>query len=77
MKPRYLRNLTAEEISHLLSSRFRVERVKASVYLTRMGHDYHKEFFRLQHISKSLNFNLDTYTICSKGLEIARQDIRR
>ena len=77
MKPRYLRNLTAEEISRLLSSRFRVERVKASVYLTRMGHDYYKELFRLQHISKSLNFNLDTYTICSKGLEIARQDIRR
>ena len=77
MNQKYIRILTDKEISHLLSSRFRVERVKASVYLTLMGHDYHKELFRLRHISKSLNFNLDTYTICSKGLEIARQDIRR
>ena len=77
MNQKHIRILTDEEISHLLSSRFRVERVKASVYLTRMGHDYYQELFRLQHISKSLNFNLDTYTVCSKGLEIARQDIRR
>ena len=72
MNPRYLRNLTDEEISHLLSSRLRVERVKASAYLTRMGHKYYKELFRLQHISKYFDFNLDTYTICSNGLEIAR-----
>jgi hypothetical protein len=72
MNQKYLRSLTDEEISHLINSRLRVERVKASAYLTRMGHNYHKELLRLQHKSTSLNFNLDTYTVCSKGLEITR-----
>ena len=72
MDQRYIQSLTDEEISRLLRSRLCVEQVKASVYLTRMGNDYYKELFRLQHISKSLNFNLDTYTVCSKGLELAR-----
>jgi hypothetical protein len=72
MNPRYLRNLADEEISQLLNSRLRVERVKASAYLTRMGHNYHKELLRLKCASKYLDFNLDTYTICLNGLEIAR-----
>ena len=72
MNQKYMRILTDEEISHLLSSRFRVERVKASAYLTRMGHNYHKELLILKYASKHLDFNLDTYTICLNGLEIAR-----
>ena len=72
MDQRYIRSLTDKEISRLLRSRLCIEQVKANVYLTRMGNDYYEELFRLQHISKFLNFNLDTYTVCSKGLELAR-----